>query len=161
MKPFCTLLLAGGFSKAWVFAQFLLISAMLSGYSSFFGVFYGAAKKNAMVMISTIVGAITCVVLNLVLLPSVGEIGSVLANCAATFCIAAIRAFDTRRFASGCFSWKRTTAILALLATEAVCLTMADGNIVLGAIFVPLVIGCNHEALKAVSLLVVGKLKAK
>lgn len=72
----CGLLLQDGFVDSWHFVPLLLLAAAFGCLSTFFGTFYQALKDNRNLMMSTVVGAVICVLFTPVLVSFVGVIGA-------------------------------------------------------------------------------------
>lgn len=84
-KPLSMLLYSESFFSAWKFIPMLTISAMFSSLSGFLAATYRAAKKTKTLFVSVIGGAILNIVLNFVLLRTLGTIGAAIAT-AISFC---------------------------------------------------------------------------
>lgn len=85
------ILLRGEFYQAWVYVPLLLLSAALNCYSIYFGSFYTAAKKNKMIMVSTVIGAVINVGICFFTIPIMGVYGALLASCLSYLVIVVIR----------------------------------------------------------------------
>lgn len=92
-------ILQGEFFVAWRYIPGLLVGAMLSCYSIYFGTLYNAAMKNTMLFISTAAGALSNVVLTLLCVPLFGIWGAVFTPALAYAVVLMIRVWDTRKIA--------------------------------------------------------------
>ena len=90
-------MLSGDFFAAYVFVPFLMLSSVISGYSTYFGTLYNAAKNNGMIFVTTMVGAFVNVVLGALLSFVVGAWGPIIAGVVAYVLISLMRAYDTKR----------------------------------------------------------------
>lgn len=97
-NPLAKIMLSGDFYAARVYVPFLMLSSIISGYSTYFGTIYNAAKTNGMIFITTIAGAIVNVAFGAGLAFFVGAWGPIIAGVCAYVLISTARAFDTRRF---------------------------------------------------------------
>ena len=98
LKVINYLLVSPEFFDSWKFAPFLILSVVFSCFVSFFSSFYMAAKKNIMSMVTTFLGAVSNIVLNLWLIPIYGPQGAAFATFVSYFLVFIVRAVDTRRF---------------------------------------------------------------
>ena len=96
-RGICTILLQEDFYKAWRYVPFLLLAATFGCIGTYFGTFYNAIKNNKMLMISTVMGAITNLVLNFVLIPRYGGIGAAIATAICYLVILIIRMVDIKK----------------------------------------------------------------
>lgn len=97
-KLICRLLLKQSFYIAWKYVPLLLLAATFGCIATYFGTFYNAVKKNRMLMISTVSGAIANIVLNFLLIPKLGAMGAALATAFSYFIIMIIRMIDVCKF---------------------------------------------------------------
>lgn len=97
-KLLCAVLLQSGFYSAWKYVPILLMASTVGCISTYFGTFYNAVKDNKMLMISTVVGAVCNLLLNIILIPLFGGIGGALATLISYIIIVFIRVYDIRRF---------------------------------------------------------------
>ena len=96
-KVICRILLKTEFYNAWRFVPLLLFAAMFGCISTYFGTFYQALKKNTMLMISTVAGAIINIILNFVLIPFYGEVGAAIATVISYIVVTVVRVIDLRK----------------------------------------------------------------
>ena len=94
------LLLKKEFINASYLLPTLIFGATLNCFSNFFGTFYNAFKKNAMIMVSTLTGATIAILGGWFGYRFFGSLGVAVAGSVAFITITAIRAIDTRRFVS-------------------------------------------------------------
>ncbi len=95
--PLSKVMLSGDFYAARVFVPFLMLSSIISGYSTYFGTLYNAAKSNGMIFVTTMVGAFINVVLGAALSFPLGAWGPIIGGVVAYVLISLMRAFDTKR----------------------------------------------------------------
>lgn len=79
-KLFASFLFAKEFYQAWVFVPLLTMSAMFASHGGFLASEFRAAKKTNSLFLSVIVGTISNVVLNYVLISSYGPLGAAIAT---------------------------------------------------------------------------------
>lgn len=96
-KPLAKFLFSKSFFDGWQFVPVLLMAFLFQAMSSYLGTIYTSAKKTKMLFVSTIIAAITNIVLNAILIPALGAQGAALATFASYFIIWLIRLIDTRK----------------------------------------------------------------
>ena len=97
-KVICKVLLQADFYVAWKFVPILLLAATYGCIATYFGTFYNAIKNNTMLMVSTSVGAVTNIILNFTLIPSMGGIGAAIATAVSYFIVMIIRIINVRNY---------------------------------------------------------------
>ena len=76
IKPITAILVSEAFYPSWKYVPFLVLSVIFSCFVTFLGTFYMVAKKNAMALVTTCVGAGLNLVLNYFLIPEIlGSMG--------------------------------------------------------------------------------------
>lgn len=117
IKPFTTIMYAPEYFPSWQYAPFLIMSVIFSCFVTFLGTFYMVEKKNSMALVTTAIGGILNIVLNLKYIPIKGAMGAAFATFISYFVVFLLRAVDTRRFVKLKFSFMQfvlnTTIITA------------------------------------------------
>ena len=90
-KPLAQLLYAKDFYEAWQFVPFLLISSVLNSASGMLGPILSAKKDSKSMMWSAIIGAGTNIILNIVLVKTMGIQGAAIATVICSYIIYAVR----------------------------------------------------------------------
>lgn len=98
LQPLYRLLTEESYYVGWTCVPFLLCAMVYSCYSSFLGTNYVAMKKTNGVFLTTVIGAIINVVLNILLIPVMGLEGTALATLIAFFATWVSRIIGTRHF---------------------------------------------------------------
>ncbi|OTP51945.1 hypothetical protein A5884_001140 [Enterococcus sp. 7D2_DIV0200] len=98
LKPLVKWVINIDFYNSWEIVPPLLLAVVYSSYSGFLGTNYIAAKKTQGVFFSSIIGALASVILNLLLIPSIGTSGVGISSMVSFFLIFIIRYFDTKKF---------------------------------------------------------------
>ena len=93
------------FQDAWKYVPLLLVSAVFSSISSFYGSLYSAIKKSVNNMLSTFFSAIINILINFALIPFIGVWGAVIGTVVAYFFIAIYRTLDVRRYIHIKINW--------------------------------------------------------
>lgn len=95
---FTTLLLDDSYFDAWEFMPVLLVATVFSSLVTFIGTIYTVKKKTSMSMITAAFGAILNVILNLMLIPSMGAQGAGIATAISYFGVFFFRAIHSKSF---------------------------------------------------------------
>lgn len=98
LQPLYRVLVNELYYSSWTCVPFLLCSMVYSCYSSFLGTNYVAMKKTTGVFLTTVLGAVLNIALNMLLIPVMGIEGAALATLAAFAATWVVRVFGTRKF---------------------------------------------------------------
>lgn len=90
-KPVGFILFKKDFFDAWQFAPFLLISCVLNSAAGLLGPILSAKKASKPMALSAIFGALTNIILNIILVISIGVQGATIATAIASFVIYFVR----------------------------------------------------------------------
>lgn len=124
IQPVYRLLTEASYYAGWTCTPFLLCAMVFSCYSSFLGTNYVAMKKTKGVFVTTVIGAITNVVLNFVLTPIMGLKGTALATLIAFVLTWVARIIDTRHFVKIEYPFATFWLTTALMLGQATLLTV-------------------------------------
>lgn len=80
IRPVMNIYVGAEFSEAWIYDPVLLIGAAFLGISNYLGAVFSASKKNVLEMKSTILCAVTNIILNFVLIPRYNIMGAAAAT---------------------------------------------------------------------------------
>lgn len=112
------ILLSNEFYEGWKITPLLIVSAVMCAFSYYFGTFYVAAKESKWVMISTMIGAITNVIICIMIIPILGMIGAAVASILSYAIITIIRIINTRKKVVINVNWVKLIANLILLVIQ-------------------------------------------
>ncbi|MGE4585206.1 MAG: polysaccharide pyruvyl transferase family protein [Sphaerochaeta sp.] len=98
IQPFMSIYVGNSFFSSWIYVSFLLVGTLFHSYSFFFGSIYTAAKKNVMVGLTTLCGAVVSIITNIILIPKVGIWGAVIATIISHVSIAVFRMINSRKY---------------------------------------------------------------
>ncbi len=118
--------LQGDFYAAWIYTPLLLFSAILGCFSVYFGNFYTVSKNTKAVMITTLYGAITNVLLCIVFVPLWDIYGALIASVASFMVIVTIRYRDTYKMFPIQFNKSIIFSSLVLLFLESIAMTLDE-----------------------------------
>lgn len=94
------ILVSNEFYDSWKYAPFLLVAVAISAIQSFLGVNYTIAKDSVGAFKSTSLAAICNIVLNFVLIKTIGIQGATIATLISYIVVAAYRYIDTKKYVS-------------------------------------------------------------
>lgn len=96
-KPVLGIYVGDEYRNAWIYSPPLMVAFFISSLGVFWGAFYIAAKDMKEYLYSAIGGAITNVVLNVVLITRIGTIGAAIATLFSYLVVLIIRAVGMQR----------------------------------------------------------------
>ncbi len=117
-RPIIRLLAADAYFEAWRYVPFLVLAVSFSCLVTFLGTVYNAAKRNAMVTVTTFAGAAVNFLLNWLLIPDHGANGAAFATYVSYFTVFVIRAIHSRRYTPIAMQPPRIALNLALLLAQ-------------------------------------------
>lgn len=97
-KYIISMLVSNEFYDAWKYAPILVLAALFSSFSSFIGTNYVAMKKTKGAFYTSCAGAVTNILLNIILIPSIGIYGAAIATMISFLIMWIYRIIDTKRF---------------------------------------------------------------
>ncbi|MCL2857107.1 MAG: polysaccharide biosynthesis C-terminal domain-containing protein [Oscillospiraceae bacterium] len=118
VRPIMTVLVSPYFFPSWQYVPFLVLAVGFSCLVTFLGTIYNAHKRNSMVTVTTFIGAVVNIALNLLLIPRMGVQGAALGTFISFFLVFIIRAVDTRRYMKIAMQPMRIALTLALLLAQ-------------------------------------------
>lgn len=92
------ILFAKDFFNAYVYVPILIVAALLHGVGEFYGVVYTSVKKTNKLLFSSILGAVSNIVFNFLLIPNIGGMGAAIATLLSYFLIVVVRIADTKQY---------------------------------------------------------------
>jgi len=98
LKMFISIYAASDYYTSWESCTFLILAAAFNVLASFVGNNYVVAKQNFGNMLSTLIGAMTNIILNIILIPRIGLVGAAMATYISYFIVVIYRIFDTRKY---------------------------------------------------------------
>lgn len=84
--------------EAWRYVPLLLCSTVFSCLATFIGSIYTVEKKSVSQLVTTLTGAASNILLNLILIPRFGISGAAIATFASFMLVFVIRLIDTRKY---------------------------------------------------------------
>ena len=113
------ILYAKDFFVAWQYVPFLLVGTTFNGIALFEGCIFAAAKKTKEVSQTTIYGAVTCTISNIVLVYFIGPMGAAFANMLGYFVTWFVRTLQMRKFICIQANWRNIIISYILIIIQA------------------------------------------
>lgn len=98
IKPFLHVYVQKKFSSAWEYTPFLIIGSVFLTLASFMSTSYTVHKDSKGYLCSGTLGAVMNIVLNLMLIPTIGVYGAAFATCISYIAVFAFRVIHTRKY---------------------------------------------------------------
>lgn len=98
IKPVTSIVLGKDFSESWKYVPFLLLAVVFTSFSSFLGANYIALKKTRGIFKTSMIGAITNIVLNFLMIPRMGLNGAAISTMISFIIVWIIRIYETKDF---------------------------------------------------------------
>ena len=111
------------FFSAWVCVPLLLVSTVFNGISQLEGSLFAAVRKTKDVTITTLIGAITNIILNLLLIPKLGALGAAVATMVGYFMTWVFRTLKLQSFIKMKVDWITHIISVILLISQAILAT--------------------------------------
>lgn len=121
IKPFMQVYVGEDFVESWRFVPLLLLGSIFQAYATFFGAIYTSVKKNISVMITTILAAGINIILNVLLIPTIGIQGAVISTAVAYLIVFLFRMLDSRKYFEFKIDFSRVISSNIILIIQCVC----------------------------------------
>lgn len=123
-KIFGRFLYSADFFIAWKFVPVLIIANVFNVLATFMGTVYTSAKKTKMLAVSTLIGAGSNIVMNLLLIPRLGTMGAAIATAGSYFIIWTVRVINTRKIMTFAINYTRDIFFFSLLVVDAILVSI-------------------------------------
>ena len=155
-KPMAAVLFDASFAEAWQYIPVLLLATALSALSNFVGSVYMVECRGVATMVTSLIGALVNIGLNLWLIPFMGPMGAAIATLASYALVFVVRLIHARRWIP--FRVPLVWMILNMLLLSALCtvMTLAVHGWVwysLGACFILAIIDAPYLLRSVIQLL--------
>lgn len=97
IRPIMKIYVGQDFFKAWYYIPLLLFGTVFLGISNYYGAIYAAAKANLLEIKSTIICAVSNIIMNLIFIPHYSILGAVYATALSYVIVVIVRILDTRK----------------------------------------------------------------
>ena len=122
-------LYAKDFYVAWRYVPWLTIAIVFGALSGYIGGFFSAVKNSKIFAQSTVVGAVSNIILNFIMTPFMGGLGAAIATAVCYFVVWVIRYWHSKKFIKLKIRLKRDLITYALLVAQSIFLLFKDGII--------------------------------
>ena len=117
-------LFSNDFYAAWLYTPALICASMFNSLAAFYGSVYTSAKRTSMLFYSTLAGAIVNIVLNILMIPSMGAMGAAIATMISYIVVWGVRAINSRHIFKFDIKIKRDIIAYAVLMIEVVLICL-------------------------------------
>lgn len=124
VKPIYMFFVAEEYFIAWKYTSFLMLAMLFSSASCFVGTYYNVVMKTNRNLRTTIIGFMSNLVLDLILIPPFGIQGAAIATFAGYFVTWIIRVYDTNKFMNIRYHYLRITVSLLLCICQGILLAV-------------------------------------
>lgn len=131
-KILAQFLYANDFYVAWRYVPWLTIAIVFGSLSGYIGGFYTAVKNSKIFAQSTVVGAVSNVILNLILTPMLGALGAAIATAVCYFVVLVMRYWHSKKIIKLKIRLGRDLITYGLLIMQSIILLMLDGAVMYG-----------------------------
>lgn len=97
IKIIAKILFTGEFYEAWKYAIILMVAVVFQALNGFLGIIYAASKKTKTIFITTVLGAGSNIILNILLIPHMGALGAAIATLISYIVVWMTRLIDSRK----------------------------------------------------------------
>ena len=131
-KVLAHFLYAKEFYVAWRYVPWLTIAIVFGSLSGYIGGFFSAVKNSKIFAQSTVVGAISNIILNFVLTPLIGALGAAIATAVSYYIVWMIRYWHSKKFIKLKIRLRRDLTTYVLLVAQSIILLYEDGMMLYG-----------------------------
>lgn len=157
---FTRILVAKSYYDSWKYVPILIMATTISCFVNFLGSIYMAEKKSVMSMVTALAGALTNVVLNLLLIRLIGANGAAIATVAAFAVVFISRAANTRKYVKVDFKAPLMVAEFLILVVQCGVMLMVPTSFVMyaaeGVLFL-VMLALNFRPIMELVSLILGK----
>lgn len=115
-----------GFESAYFYVPLLLGAVLFQCSSNFMGSIYEASNKTTHSFVSSAIGAVTNILLNLLLLNTIGVVGAAIATLASYIIVFVYRVIDTKKYLYMKINYKKTFVNILLLTVMGCCIMFME-----------------------------------
>lgn len=130
-KILAKFLYAKDFYMAWKYVPWLTIAIVFGALSGYIGGFFSAVKNTRIFAKSSIIGAVSNIILNIIFTPFIGILGAAIATAICYFEVWVVRYWQSRCFIKMKINIVRDSVTYILLVVQAVILLMVSRDTLL------------------------------
>lgn len=98
IKIIAKILFVGVFFSAWKYSIILVFASLFQSMGVFLGIMYSVYKKTKVILYTTLLGAVTNIILNVILIPTFGATGAAFATLVSFVIVWGYRVIDSSKF---------------------------------------------------------------
>lgn len=136
IKPFMSLYVSSNYFIAWKSSILLIISAVFSGICAFINSIFYAYKKNVSATITTLIGAISNIILNSLLIPKYDVMGASIATLISWITIAISRIISVQKIFTMKINYFKIIVCSLLLFLEVLILLFLSNKLIISSILI-------------------------
>ncbi len=144
-KLLSSFLFAKDFYSAWQFVPFLVVASMFSANSGFLAAIYRAAKKTTSLFVSVLCGSVLNIILNLILIQTIGTVGAAVATAVSFAVVWIVRVLLVQKIMVVRIPIVTTTVAYALLFFTAITYTFQTPYYLIAYAAVVMVLGILYR----------------
>lgn len=129
LKPLIQHFIAEGYYMSWTFVPFLLLGVVFSSFSGFLGTNYIAAKETSGVFRTSLLGGIASLLLNFLLVPTIGGIGAAVSTMLSFLIMWLARVVDTKKYIEMTINKRAICFSLIIISTQIAVLFQNINNV--------------------------------
>lgn len=126
-KVLAKLLYAKDFFIAWKYVPWLTVAIVFGALSGYLGGFFSAVKDSKIFATSTILGALTNLILNIIFTPIYGAMGAAVATAICYFVVWVFRFFQAKKYIKLRINIKRDFLSYILLVAQGMVICLFEG----------------------------------
>lgn len=127
-KLLASFLYAKDFYPAWKYVPWLTIAIVFGALSGYIGGFFSAVKNSKIFAQSTLIGAVSNIIMNIMLTPFIGALGAAIATTVCYCIVWAVRYVHAKKFICLRVKLGRDIASYVLLVAQSIALLMIENS---------------------------------
>lgn len=150
IKPFMSIYVGQSFQGAWKYVPLLLVAAVLSAISAYYGGLYGALKKSINNMLTTFAAAIANIIVNYWMIQIIGIWGAIVGTVTAYLVLSISRILDINRYQKLQINWIQMTSSILIVFLQAILVSLDWHIAMVSIVSIVAFTIINIESIKAV-----------
>lgn len=160
IKVIAQIMFAKDFYSAWICSMILTLAAVFQAMAGYLGAIYGAAMKTKSIFITTMLGAIINIILNIVMIPFLGVSGAAIATLLSYIIVWLIRIYSLEKIMPLSFDLKKDilsyTLIILIILNNYIGYNF---GIIINGVILLFIFALNKEMIKIVLKFVINIIK--
>ncbi len=139
------------FFEAWKYVPALLVSVIFGALSGFIGTIFSATKDSRAYAQTTVIGAISNIILNIILIPILGVMGAAISTAISYLIVWIVRIIKSRKYMNLNINYKCDILSYLILIIESVLLFLeVKYNVVINIVLTLFILVINKDVLKII-----------